>query len=90
MWGCPPQGFGESRRVLEGLDIVYQERNLGYADAAAGFVNRVYWDDELVVEDSNRPAMSPLAYREISHPWEAVGGPANPSLERSYAVVESG
>jgi hypothetical protein len=24
---------------------------------------------ELVVEDSNRPAMSPLAYREVTHPW---------------------
>ena len=22
-----------------------------------------------MVEDSNRPAMSPLAYREVTHPW---------------------
>lgn len=65
-------GTGETKNRLEGIDVVYEETNVGFAGVPAGYTNRIYWDDELVIVDTDRPALGPNARRQVAHPWGFV------------------
>ena len=58
--------------LQQGLDVTYLEFNEGYATAPGGWTNRIYWDDDLVITDSNRPALDAGVTRDVVHPWGYV------------------